>query len=258
MKPWLRKLRTIWVISGAVFTAVFIGYNLISFRPSSAARAAATSDRRVEVARAGDVIHFTPAGTPRAGAIVFFAGALVDPAAYAPLLRRIAEHGHTAVAIGLPARVAPTRRHEREAIGRAISVMEAAPGRRWVVAGHSKGGAIAAILARDRPESLAGLLLVGTSHPRDFDLSALDVPVVKVFGTRDGLASEPEIREFATNLPEHARFVEVDGANHAQFGHYGRQIGDRRAEISREAQQDALLVETLALLARIEEPAGSP
>lgn len=42
----------------------------------------------------------------------------------------------------------------------------------WVIAGHSRGGVIAATLARDGFPSLAGVVLIGTSHPRDFALAS--------------------------------------------------------------------------------------
>lgn len=38
-------------------------------------------------------------------------------------------------------------------------------------------------------------------------------------------------------LPATVKLVKTDGANHAQFGYYGFQLGDNRATISREQQQ---------------------
>ena len=48
-------------------------------------------------------------------------------------------------------------------------------------------------------------------------------------------------------LPAETAFVAVEGGNHAQFGWYGPQPGDRAATIGREAQQ-ALVVEAIAAL----------
>jgi hypothetical protein len=38
-------------------------------------------------------------------------------------------------------------------------------------------------------------------------------------------------------LPASAKWVEIKGGNHSQFGHYGHQLFDGKATISREAQQ---------------------
>jgi pimeloyl-ACP methyl ester carboxylesterase len=241
LRPFLRKLKRIWVATGLVVSVLFVGYMLVGFRPNRIARASLASDASVEVSRRPDGFTFRPLARERAEAVLLFAGALVDPGAYAPLMRRLAQRGHGGVVLSLPARTAPTRAHREQAISRALEIIAASPGHAWVVGGHSKGGVIAAELAHTHPESLAGLLLVGTSHPRDFSLSTLERPVLKVYGTRDGLASEEEVHQFASNLPSATRFVEIAGGNHAQFGYYGYQLGDRRATITREEQQEQLL-----------------
>lgn len=254
MKPFFRTLHRIWVISGALATVVIIGYMLLSFRALGSARAALGSDPAVRVERTPTSITFTPT-SPHPGALLFFTGALVEPAAYAPLMRRIAERGHVAVLVPLPTRSAPMQRHRLEAVARARSIMQFSPSLRWVIGGHSKGGVIAVEVARTHPEMLAGLLLVGTSHPRESNLSGLRIPVLKVSGSRDGLASPEEVKQYASNVPPHTRFVEIKGGNHAQFGYYGFQLGDRGATISREQQQAELLRAIVQLLEQISQPA---
>jgi pimeloyl-ACP methyl ester carboxylesterase len=96
----------------------------------------------------------------------------------------------------------------------------------------------------------AGLVLIGTSHPRDVDLSALTVPVTKVVGTRDGLASPAEVEANRAKLPLTTRWVWIQGGNHSQFGWYGFQPGDRRATISAAAQREAMVAAVLDALAR--------
>jgi hypothetical protein len=77
-------------------------------------------------------------------------------------------------------------------------------------------------------------------------LSRLPVAVTKIVGTRDGLASEDEVKTNQLKLPSHTRWVWIEGGNHSQFGWYGFQPGDNRARIPRESQQrmmtDAILV----------------
>jgi pimeloyl-ACP methyl ester carboxylesterase len=73
-----------------------------------------------------------------------------------------------------------------EVLDRARDAMGSIEGvRRWVVGGHSRGGAVAARFVHTDPSGVAGLVLIGTSHPRDFSLAQTPVPVTRVHGTRD-------------------------------------------------------------------------
>jgi hypothetical protein len=87
-------------------------------------------------------------------------------------------------------------------------------------------------------------VLIGSSHPRDFSLADLTLPVAKILGSRDCVA---EVEKSDTNrhlLPALTRWVVVDGANHSQFGWYGFQPGDCWATIDR-ARQHAVTVEAV-------------
>ena len=65
------------------------------------------------------------------------------------------------------------------------------------------------------------------------------------------MAPVANAREHADRLPPDATWVVIPGANHAQFGHYGSQINDCRATISREAQQARTRDEVVALLSSV-------
>ena len=138
----------------------------------------------------------------------------------------------------------------QQAVGRARSVMENAPDRSWVVAGHSLGGHLAARVVQADPVGADGLVLIGTTHPRDFSLADYAGPVVKIHGTRDRIAPLERSRQNAGNLPEAVEWVAIEGGNHSQFGYYGFQLGDGRARITREQQQDQVLGVLLDVLSR--------
>ena len=87
-------------------------------------------------------------------------------------------------------------------------------------------------------------MLIGSSHPCDVDLSALRIPVTKVVGTRDGLASPGEVEANRSKLPAHTRWVWIQGGNHSQFGWYGFQPGDHRATIDANLQR-ALMIDAV-------------
>jgi pimeloyl-ACP methyl ester carboxylesterase len=114
--------------------------------------------------------------------------------------------------------------------------------RHWVVAGHSRGGKLATRFAHEHPALLSGLVLVATSHPdQQFDLTRLSIPVTKVYGTRDGVASPEAIAANARFLPAQTTWVRIAGANHAQFAYYRFQLGDHSASIDRGEQQQVLV-----------------
>jgi pimeloyl-ACP methyl ester carboxylesterase len=83
------------------------------------------------------------------------------------------------------------------------------------------------------------MVLIGTTHPKESDLSSLTMPVTKVYGSKDGVAPVDRVMANKRLLPPHTRWVEIQGGNHSQFGHYGHQFLDGRATISRDAQQAA-------------------
>lgn len=211
-----------------------------------------TSDGSVTVSVFADRITFTPTVDTMGAGLLFYPGALVDPNAYAPLARAVAEAGYPVVIVETPYRSAPFERHHAELFDRTQRLIAADTSERaWIIGGHSKGGKLAALFARDHAPLIDGLLLVGTSHPREDDLSALRLDVTKVFGSNDGLASEAEVRQFASNLPPSTHWERIEGGNHRQFGYYGWQLGDGTALISRDEQQAHLLAAVLRQLERV-------
>jgi pimeloyl-ACP methyl ester carboxylesterase len=129
----------------------------------------------------------------------------------------------------------------------------------WVLAGHSRGAAIATRLLGLDPSAYQGLVLVATTHPR-VDLSGLSIPVYKIGGGRDCVAPRERSESAAGLLPPRTVWHWIEGANHAQFGFYGSQLGDCEASIDRDEQQRItldLLTEALnATLRAAETPGG--
>ena len=240
---WMR-VRRVWVTLGLSATAIFVIWSLIAYRASAEARVAARPDSLVDVRHDGGIWYFTPrrsSSTPRAG-LVFFPGALVDPVAYAPIAHAVAAQGFPSFIVELPRRGAFGGAESSELWTRFRALLQQPDmPARWVLAGHSRGGVVASQVASAPPDGFSGLVLIGTSHPRDVDLSALAVPVTKVAGTHDGLASPGEVEQNRGKLPASTRWVWVEGGNHSQFGWYGFQPGDKRATIDA-ATQRAMMI----------------
>jgi pimeloyl-ACP methyl ester carboxylesterase len=185
----------------------------------------------------------------RAG-LVFLPGAMVDPRAYGPLARAVAEAGFPVALVELPWRMAPTAAGEETVAERAAVAREAIdPSIPWVLAGHSRGAAIATRLMAGGPRGYAALVLVGTTHPR-IDLSSLSIPVVKIGGTLDCVAGRTRAEEAGPLLPAGTEWLWIEGANHAQFGFYGTQLGDCTATMSREEQFRQLVMQMRRALDR--------
>lgn len=98
----------------------------------------------------------------------------------------------------------------------------------WYLGGHSLGGAMACRYAGNHPEAVAGVVLFAAFCADD--ISQTDLRVLAAWGSRDGVLSIEAFVE-PTWAPADARFVELDGVNHAQFGAYGEQPGDREPAV---------------------------
>ncbi len=259
-KRVLKGLRRAWGITGASLWLLFLLFQFFANRPSGPARTAMKSDAHVIVTAHVDHLVFAPRSAASKGAgLIFFPGSLVDPAAYAPLARAVAAEGYNVAIVPLPLRSAPLKSQKAVVAKTAADIISRSRRtgpKRWAVAGHSLGGVFAARFARDHPELTDGLILIGTSHPRDFDISRLTMDVTKIFGSEDGLASPEEVRRYRVNLPKGTHWVEVKGGNHAQFGWYGSQLGDHRAKITHADQQSQLAQAVLSAMARVEARPG--
>lgn len=246
-------IRRIWITAGIGATVIFVAWSLTAYRASGEARLALESSETIAVTRGEHHWLIQHRAAASNVGLLFFPGALVDPVAYAPLLRSVAATGYPALLIELPRRGALGGADGAEPLNRGVSATLQVPGvRRWVVAGHSRGGVIAARLAQTNAPSLSGLVLIGTSHPRDFSLANSRLPVMRIYGTRDTVADVEKLERTKVNLPPGTKHVRIDGGNHSQFGSYGFQPGDWPSTISREEQQRLTLAAMLEMLRTIE------
>lgn len=153
---------------------------------------------------------------------------------------------------------APFESHKQSAIQRARSVIAAHPDvSRWVLSGHSLGAALACRAAQSDPTRFIAMVLLGTTHPKSSSLSALTMPVTKVYASNDGVAPVDRILANRDLLPRHTKWIEIEGGNHSQFGHYGHQLLDGKATLDREAQQSLTRAAILEALRGVSMPSGS-
>ena len=80
------------------------------------------------------------------------------------------------------------------------------------------------------------------------NFSTSTYPILSLTGEKDGLSTPGKIKETKHLLSKNTELVQVKGANHAQFGMYGKQKGDNKASISTKEQQDELVKRTVKWL----------
>lgn len=211
--------------------------------PMAEALEAMENDELVRVTQ-GEVIAFAPVEDAKSCGIIFYPGGRVDPRAYAPPMRAIAEKGYQAVIVPMPLNLAIL------GIDRAAEVIAEHPEMTtWALAGHSLGGSAAAFFVHDNPDVAAGLALWAayTTEGRSIADHA-GLAVTSISASLDGLATPEKVDAARMWVPPTTRFVEIDGGNHAHFGWYGEQRGDNAATITREEQQAETVAATVEMM----------
>ncbi len=162
-------------------------------------------------------------------ALIFYPGAKVDEAAYAPLMNSLALQGVDCFLIKMPMKMAFLRMNAADSILKKYSYNE------YYLAGHSLGGAMAANYSAEHPSDFSALFLLA-SYPSE-DLKAVRFPVIFIYGENDKVLNRDKLKTGFTLVNSDCEIVEIKGGNHANFASYGAQDGDGAATISAEEQQ---------------------
>ena len=229
----LRK-RNIFKLIWFSFVTIFFIWQCSTYQSRDLPESTFENDSIVKVENSDDKITFVSKNTIQKNEIIFFQGGLTDPKAYAPLCRQIAENGFTCHLIKMDWRM-PQWDYSK------INDMFDLKNGIYIIGGHSQGAKIASQFVYENPNLMNGLFLLGTSHPRDFDLSERNLPTVKLYAQFDGLASVPEVMENKAKLPKNTNLIKVVGGNHSQFGYLGKLLTDESPEISLAEQQNFTL-----------------
>lgn len=161
-------------------------------------------------------------------ALIFYPGAKVEAAAYAPLLKEIAESGIDCFLVKMPCNLAFF------GINKADDIMADYSYGHWYLAGHSLGGAMAASYAGKHLNDLDGLILLAAYSTSD--LTEADFPVISIYGSNDGVLNMEKVVTSRDLMPSDYSEHVIEGGNHAGFGSYGAQKGDHDATISQNEQ----------------------
>lgn len=213
------------------FVGIFFTWQWSTYQFHNLPKDAFLNTEKVIIEESADKITFKSLHFRIKYQIIFFQGGLTDPRAYAPLCKAMAENGFTCHLIKMNWRMP---QWDYKKIERLFDLKSGD----FILGGHSQGGKMAAQFVYENPNLMKGLFLLGTSHPRDIDLSMLQIPALKLYAEYDGLASVQEVMDNKNKLPANATQIMIPGGNHSQFGYLGKLLTDESATISVEEQQE--------------------
>lgn len=173
-----------------------------------------------------------PGESKKGVSVIFYPGARVPAKAYAPSALEIARGGYEVYLVKMPLNLAILG---WKRAGEVISSRN--QDRKWVVTGHSMGGAMAARFTSKTDYPVSGLVLWAAYPPEGARFSS-SLDVLSISGGRDEIISKEKFERSRQQLPQSAEFLEIEGGNHSQFGWYGFQSGDGEATISRWRQTE--------------------
>ncbi len=198
-----------------------------------------------------DYIEITPEGeTYSETALLFYPGGLVDPHAYIEMLTQFAtnDEGHKVIIAKMPANLAVLAANKGAKLSEEFTGIN-----RWIVAGHSLGGAMACTLVENNPDTFDGLILMAAYPASSTDLTDWNGSVLSLFASNDNFTTQEEIDDSKERLPSpielnaiedftestqgESIFHQIEGGIHSYFGSYGLQKDDGEPTISQEAQQ---------------------
>ena len=253
-RHWLRTTLVVFAGVLILFVGLFSAYVSDYSRATPTAVAALTSDSAVAVTAVSSGYVFVPAGEARPIGLIVYPGGKVDEKAYAPLCRSLAEAGYPVALVRMPFHLAVFgiglgADGIRDLESAMVAAGKAVPSR-YVAAGHSLGGVMAARFALMEPDRVVGVAFWAAYADQDLKPSGLSATVM--YGSEDKVLDMAAVAAAGGNLPSDAVTTVLPGGNHAGFGDYGTQKGDGTASITKEAQRAAVVEAMKVFLAGLE------
>lgn len=235
---------TLTIITVSVFA--FLLWASISRPPSTDALDALRDSDQVIIST-DPWLTFEPKSMTATLGVIIYPGGRVDPRAYAAIANRIAAQGYFVVIVPMPLNLAVLAPQAASNVITRYPEID-----KWVVGGHSLGGAMAANFARRYPEIIEGLFLWASYPASGDDLSDTGLSVISIYATNDQLATPEEVLAAADLLPADTIWIVVQGGNHAQFARYGVQPGDGEADLPPILQENQIFEAMLDFLKPID------
>ena len=197
------------------------------YAPTSQAESYLKSTNSVEVSIANNFICFTPTNTtPKKGFILYPAAKV-----YSQICSMIAAKGYKVVAVDMPFNYPLFGKNKADEVIKKYSDIES-----WVIGGDSLGGFVATRYVNSNISKIDGVVLI-SSYPLDSYLKEINMNVLSIWGSKDCVIDFQSLIDAKEKLPPDTTYVEIEGANHSQFGDYGKYNNDESALISGDDQK---------------------
>lgn len=224
-----RKVVIILGISALIGGLTFIGYffysSIHSWQPNPNDYQSAVNNKNITIGEKSDYYSVLPTSEQVSEGVIIYQGAFADAKSY------IAPYSYlTKVGIGVFIVRSPFGFALFNVNGANKIIKDNPDIKNWYVAGHSLGGVAACEYAKTNSNKIKGLILLASFC--NGNASDLNTSVLSISGTKDGLSTPQKINDSKEKLPQNAKFVIIEGANHTQFGDFEKlQPGDNQAAI---------------------------
>jgi predicted esterase len=161
--------------------------------------------------------------------IIFYPGGKVEYTSYLPLMQSLANEGVVTILVRMPFNLAILNTNAADGLKDYYKHID-----NWYLAGHSLGGTSAGAYLDKHHKDYKGLILLGSYITND--LSNTKLEILSIYGDKDLVLNKENYKKYKKNLPTSFKEVVINGANHAQFGVYGKQKGDGSPDITTEEQ----------------------
>lgn len=185
-----------------------------------------TTSGNVTVSRNKDYIFFDSPSTEKA--IIMYGGANVEEGAYSPICRTLADANYDVFILESFGEFALANVNKAETVLKDYSYSSVS------LMGHSLGGVAATSFLTKTTQKIDNLIYLASFS--NVDISNIDVNVISIQGTLDGVINKESLEKSKGYMPSSFHELWIEGGNHAQFGSYGKQNKDNDATISVQEQ----------------------
>lgn len=175
-----------------------------------------------------DYFYFKAVGKEQA-TLVFYQGALVEETSYAGLAAKLTNHGISTYILKTPLNLPVL------ASKKADQVINTKHLKNVYLAGHSLGGVVASMNAKDK--AVKGLILLASYPSQKTNLAQSKLRVLSITASQDKVLKWNNYKTAKKRLPKSTDYQTIKGGNHGQFGNYGHQKGDGTATITQDEQE---------------------
>ncbi|MBM7642571.1 alpha/beta hydrolase [Streptococcus loxodontisalivarius] len=235
----MKKRYKYLLISLSLLGLIFLGFTALLF--SKTYQASSQAESLVKTAISKDNYLLFEAENPKAS-VIFYQGALVEEAAYAPMVEQLSQSGINVYLITSPANLPLLQSKSAQ------KLIEKEKLSTVFLAGHSLGGVVASWQVEDSSQ-IKGLILLASYPDQKTDLSKLDLPVLSITASQDKVLNWKNFEAAKSRINSNlSTYVTIQGGNHSGFGTYGQQDGDGKATISQSEQEEQIVAAIISFI----------